>query len=137
VLKNPFFTRFFPLRGSTFPQEITLLIPFSKGTIMRRFLCTALPLAALALLAGCCAGDNCPVHAASARPEPAVAAAKKTVPDREQGEIARGPEQAPARRPARPAAPRRIASRDGRIVIPTMPLPKGWNYMGEGDLRAN
>lgn len=85
---------------------------------MRRILLSALALASLPLLSGC--GETAAATPAPVEKAPAAAVAEKPAP------------AAPA--PRRVAA-RSATTKDGMMIIPTMPLPKGWSYMGEADLR--
>ncbi len=87
---------------------------------MRRFLVLALlPV----FLSGC--GETVAVAPAPEK-APEVIVTEKPVP-------------APAPVRTEAPAPRRVAEtrvgNDGMLIIPTMPLPKGWTYMGEADLR--
>lgn len=142
---------------------MTLLIPSMKGTIMRKILLVALPLVSLALLAGC-SHDNCATcggfaSAPGAKTSTKLAAAdyppgsvlteeqwdalvatdkaKGTATDEAKPAVAKTAEKAPevevAQKAEEPAPPKRIVSTT-MPTIPTMPLPKGWSYVGEQDL---
>lgn len=95
---------------------------------MRTFLFLALPLASLAFLSGCCIDGDCPPVAAAsapiAAPAPKLAAAEVSTP------------AAPKAKTPAPKVAGKRAAPDGMIVIPTMPLPKGWRYIGEQDLES-
>lgn len=129
---------------------------------MRKFLLVALPLASLAFLAGC-SHDNCNTCGFAGAPEAktapklaavdypagsvlteeqwdALVAADKAngiVAGESKPAVAKAPAKAPEIEVAQKAEEKAVAKpivSSTMPTIPTMPLPKGWRYVGEGDL---
>ena len=113
---------------------------------MRKFLLVALPLASLAFLAGCCNDDTCRLAASAptvkAGPKLAAADYKPgSVLTEEQWDALVAADKAGVETPevevaqkVEEKAPAKPIVSSTMPTIPTMPLPKGWNYVGEQDL---